>query len=160
MAHGTAVHRYVVAALAVGALALTTSLGMSAEWARWSTSDASALVAAGFKQDDGGSLMVMCSPKTNLVSIGLEEPRAHWETGASINVIVKPDEGTTLKPSTALVVDPTRLIIKNEATVDLFKMQHSKYFFSTTVGDFVRVFPTANFITVVDPILRACGNHF
>lgn len=143
------------------ALALAGSGAMMAgEWGPWPTSTDNPLVAAGFKHDDGGALIVMCDPKIKIVSIGIEEPRASWQPGATMNVITKSDDGAALPPSNGVVIAPTRLVIKYQATFDLWTMSNAKNIFAVSVGDYVRTYPTAKFREAVDPILRACGDHF
>jgi hypothetical protein len=151
------VTKYLFCALA---LAFTIPRAFCGEWKMLPRINDNPLVAANFKHDDGGTLVVMCDTNTKIVSIGLDEPRAHWQTGASMQLTTKADEGSELTPSTGLVIGPTRIVVKYQATFDLWTMSQAKNDFVVSVGDYARIFPAANFKTVVDPVLRACGDHF
>jgi len=74
------------------------------------------------KENDGGSLLVKCNTQTKLISINFEEPLAEWERGATVDVFIKSDDGTTLPPSFGLVTAPTQLILKNQRPFDLSTM--------------------------------------
>ena len=155
--------------LAVGMLLV--GLGASAaaaEWVPWPSSPDSPPnidspappVVAGFKHDDGGKLLVICDTGTRLISIGVEEPRAHWQPGTPMDVTTKADTGASNGPSHAVVIDPTRLIIKEHSTEDLRTMGQAKASFVMDAGGYARSYPMENFRTVVAPVLAACDGHF
>jgi len=117
-------------------------------------------VAAGFKHDDGGALIVMCDTKAKLMSLGIEEPRASWTAGTPMEVTTKADIGKTNGPSHGVVIAPTRVIVKDDSTWDLSTMGDAQAFFAIGVGGYARIYPTENFRKAVDPVLAACGDHF
>jgi hypothetical protein len=127
-------------------------------WGPW-PSDLTA-VAAGFKHDDGGALIIQCDKTKRFMSYVLEEPRAHWQKGAPISVTTKADDGATTGPSAGVVIGPTRLVVGEQSTWDIVTMGNAKTFFAIGDGVHARVFPTANFRTALDPVLRACGDHW
>lgn len=135
------------------------SAAVAAEWSPWPIKDSS-FVAAGFKQDSGGALVVACDPDLKLLSIIYQEPRAHWETGASIDVTIKSDDGTELPTSFGIAIGPTQLVVKNEKAFDLSTMMHSKTYFTVRVGDLARSFPNTNFRKAVEPVLQTCADHW
>ena len=70
------------------------------------------------------------------------------------------DDGRELKPSTGVVIGPTRIVVKEELTFDLIIMGDSKSFFAIGVGGYARIFPIANFKKATQPVLAACGDHW
>jgi len=149
--------RLVVCALALG---LATLQAASGEWRSWPSSKDSLFVAAGFRHDDGGALIVMCDPEAKLMSIGIEEPRASWTAGTPMEITTKADTGRTNGPSHGVAIAPTRLVVKEQSTWDLSTMGNAKSFFAIGVGAYARIYPTANFRKVVDPVLAASGDSF
>jgi hypothetical protein len=95
-----------------------------------------------------------------LISILIDEPRASWTKGATMPVTVRSDDGTQLTPSTGTVVNPTQIVIREQATFDLATMGKANKFFATGVGGYARIFPTANFKKATAPVLAACGDHW
>jgi hypothetical protein len=139
---------------------LTTANAATGEWGPWPSPKDSSFVVAGFKHDDGGALMVMCDPKTKLMSLGIEEPRANWAAGTPMEVITKADTGQSNGPSHGVAIAPTRIIVKDDSTWDLSTMGNAKASFATGVGGYARIYPTTNFKKAIDPVLTACGDHF
>jgi hypothetical protein len=155
--------------LAVGMLLVGLSAsGAAAQWTPWPSSpesppnidNPSPPIAAAFKHDDGGKLFVICDTGTKLISIGVEEPRARWQPGTTMDVTTRADTGASNGPSHGVVIDSTRLIIKEQSTRDLSTMRQAKAFFVMDAGGYARTYPTDNFRKVVDPVLAACGGHF
>jgi hypothetical protein len=102
-------------------LGLATSEAISADWQPLPTPTDSPLVAAGFRHDDGRAFIVACDPSARLIFVLIEEPRASWQEGARMPVTTRADDGTERKPgSTGVVIGPTRLIIKEDSTWDLW----------------------------------------
>ena len=91
-------------ALAFGLLA---SAALSAEWEPWQTPKDSPFVGAGFKHDDGGTLLVLCDKQKRLMSLMLNEPRASWKEGDTMEWQTRGDDGSQMKPSTGVVIGPT-----------------------------------------------------
>jgi len=64
---------------------------------------------------------VLCDTKTKLLSLLLVEPRASWSTGGTMPFMVRPDQGQSASsPSKGIVIDPKKLVVKNQATFDLY----------------------------------------
>jgi|ERR1700722_680924 len=147
--------------LALGALLVGLSASAAvAEWKSWPISADNPLVAAGFKHDDGGTLLVICNRKTKLMSIAVEEPRAHWEPKTPIEVTTRADTGESNGPSHGFVIAPTRLVVEEQSTWDINTMSHAKAFFAMGAGGYARIYPVEGFREMVEPILMACGDHF
>jgi hypothetical protein len=133
----------------------------STEWRSWPTPKDSPFVGAGFKHDDGGSFVVLCDTKARLMSILIVEPRAKWQSGATMNVITRADDGTESNPaSAAVVIGATQIVIKERSTFDLFTAGKAKTFFATGVGGYARIWPVVNFKKATDSVLKACGDHW
>jgi len=133
-------------------------LAETGRWGPW-PSDLTA-VAAGFKQDDGGTLIIQCDKSKRFMSYVLEEPRAHWQKGAPVSVTVRADDGSQTGPSTGVVIGQTRLIVGEQSIWDIVTMSTAKSFFAIGDGAYARIFPTANFRDALDPVLQACGAHW
>jgi len=136
------------------------SEAIGAEWEPWPSPQGSPLVAAGFNHDDGGTLLVICDTKQRLMSIMFNEPRATWKEGDRIEVTTRADDGSQMKPSAGIVIAPTRIVVKDESTWDLYTMGKARSFFATGVGGYARVWPLANFKKTTGPVLQACGDHW
>jgi hypothetical protein len=147
--------------LLVSTLLILISIS-AAKAAEWGPCPATApgLVSTCFMHDDGGTLYVACNTNKKLMSIALMEPRATWQQGAPMDVITRADDGSQYAPSHGVVVDQHGVIVEKDSTWDLSTMGKAKAFFIVSVGDYARVFPTANFRKLVDPVLAACGDHF
>jgi hypothetical protein len=142
------------------ALTLASSRVICSEWKTLPRNDKSPMVAASSKNDDGGTLVVMCDTTTKIISIELDEPRAHWQTGAPISWITKADAGADFVPSTGIVIAPMRIIVKAQSTFDIRTMGQAKMFFIIDVGHYSRIFPAVNFKKAIDSVLHACGEHW
>jgi hypothetical protein len=103
---------------------------------------------------------VACNTKTRLAAIVIEELRASWQTGSTMNVTTRADDGTQLKPSRGSIVGPTKVVITEEATFVLYASGRGTRFFMTGDGTYARVWPAANFKRATEPVLRACGDHW
>jgi hypothetical protein len=131
---------------------------MPSRWGPWPTAKDD-LVAAGYKHDDGGALVVQCGTKIKLISIILQEPRASWQAGGRMNFMTRPD-GIQIAPAKALVVDPTTLELKEDATRNLTAMGKATNYFAVGTGEYARIFPAADFRKSVEPVMEACGGHW
>jgi hypothetical protein len=139
---------------------LFASDAAGAEWAAWPRQQGSPMVAAGFKHDDGGTLLIVCDTQKRLMSILLSEPRATWKEGDTIKVTTRADDGSQMAPSTGIVIGPTSIVVKDESTWDLYTMGKANGFFATGVGGYARVWPTTNFKKMTGPVLKACGDNW
>jgi hypothetical protein len=141
---------------------VAATAAVAAEWIPWPTPKGSTWVGAGFKHDDGGSLVIICDPNKKLISYVLVEPRAHWQTGTTVVVRVKADDGTETPntPSSGAVIEPTQLVVGEESTWDLYIMGQASHFFAVGAGDYARIFPVANLKEATTPVLRTCGDHW
>ena len=126
----------------------------------WTTLSASDDVIASFKHNDGSELSVICSTEQKKLLIAFQLPQAKWSTGQGIDVITLPDSGQQPSPSGGFITGPTEVVLKHDPTFDLWTMAQAKDFFKLSVGDFARVFPMANFRNAVEPVLKACGDHW
>lgn len=129
------------------------------EWHTQSVPGANRLVAT-FMHHDGSQLSVVCSINDKRLTITYRQPEANWAAGAGLDVLTLPDSGQQPSPSYGLVTGPTQVVLKHDPTFDLWTMGQAKDFFKLSVGDFARVFPTANFRDAVAPVLQACGDHW
>jgi hypothetical protein len=120
----------------------------------------SGYVGADYTHDDGGALIIMCDTSKNLISYLLVDPRAHWETGKSVSLTTKADDGSTSGPTAAVAVEPTKLMAREQSTWDISTMGKAKMFFAMGDGVYARIFPTANFREATTPVLQACGDHW
>jgi len=114
-------------------------------------------IFASYKHDDGATLLVICDTATKHLSIAYSEPRAKWATGTGIDVMMLPDSGQQPSPSHGVIIAPTQVVLKHDVSFDVWTMEQARGFFKMSVGDFSRVFPAANFMNAVAPVLKACG---
>lgn len=147
--------------IAFAALAVSSAVGRAeiGKWGPWPSRPDGPFTAAGFKHDDGGALVIICDKAVHIISLVLEEPRAHWRLGDPKELIVKSDVGQEIKLSGG-VIGPTRAAVKNEATFGLYMMGKSHAFFAIGDGGYGRIFPMENFKSSVEVPLRACGDHW
>lgn len=117
-------------------------------------------VIASFKHNDGAELSIICRTGDKSLSIAFELPQAKWTTGQGIDVMTLPDSGQEPSPSGGFITGPTQVVLKHDPTFDLWTMAQAKGWFKLSVGDFARVFPVENFRKAVDPVLKACGDHW
>jgi hypothetical protein len=143
----------------VAALTFTPIAAMSGEWRTWPVPDQHRVVAS-FNDGDGGSVVVICDTATKHVSITVQDSAARWPQGQGIDVETLPDTGQRLSPSYGYVVAPTELILKHQATFDLWTMGQAKSVFRISAGDYVRSYSAANFRNAVEPVLKACGDRW
>jgi hypothetical protein len=129
-------------------------------WGPWPTPKDSPFIGAGFKHDDGGTLIILCDTKTKLISLLLEEPRASWQPGTQLNFMTRVDTVPDPGASKAFVIGPTRYVVKEEATFHLMAMGQATSYFAVGMGDYARIFPAAHFRNTTDSVLRACGDHW
>ncbi len=137
----------------------TQSLPPAQEW-RTQAVPADNNIIASFRYGDGSALSVICSTDTKLLTIAFLEPQAKWTAGQGIDVITLPDSGQQPSPSYGLITGSTQVVLKHDPTFDLWTMAQARDTFKLSVGDFARVFPAANFRRAVEPVLRACGDHW
>jgi hypothetical protein len=126
-------------------------------------------VTAGIDQD-GAHLAVMCDPgagralhpeSRGLILIFFHEPRANWPKGASVEVVTISDDGRRgPSPSDGTATDLTTVMLKNSATWELAVMGGAKTSFTIRAGSYTRTFPVTNLRKAVEPVLRACGDHW
>jgi hypothetical protein len=133
---------------------------LAADWGPWPLSKDSPFVAAGYKHDDDGALIVMCDTKTRLISLALQETRADWTPGTTMKFMTRADDGTQLNDDVGLVFDKTHLILKEPATWHLYAMGKATATFAVGTGEYARIFPAANFRKAIEPVLTACGDHW
>jgi len=114
-------------------------------------------IIASYKHTDGATLLVICDSGKKHLSIAYSEPRAKWLTGAGIDVMMLPDSGQQPSPSHGVIIAPTQVVLKHDVSFDVWTMEQAKGSFKMSVGDYSRVFPAANFLSAVQPVLKACS---
>ncbi len=117
-------------------------------------------IVASFKHSDGAELSIICNTGNERLTIAFQEPRAKWTAGQGIDVFTLPDSGQQPSPSGGFVIAPTEVVLKHDPTFDLWTMAQANGSFKLSVGDFARVFPATNFRNAVEPVLKACGDHW
>jgi len=132
---------------------------LKAEWQTQSIPADNNLIAS-FKHTDGAELSVICSIHNKRLTIAFLEPHAKWTAGQGIDVVALPDSGQQPSPSYGIATAPTQVVLKHDTTFDVWTMAQAKGFFKLSVGDFARVFPVTNFRGAVEPVLKACGDHW
>ena len=142
------------------AISLCAPLTFAGDWGRWPLQSDSPFVAAGYRHDDDGALIVMCDKKTKLISLALQETRANWTPGTTMKFMTKADNETQLNDDMGLVLDKTHLILKEPSTWHLNAMGKATATFAVGTGEYTRIFPTAKFREAVAPVLAACGDHW
>lgn len=140
--------------------ALTQDVPVFGKWIRWAMPPGVPAVGAGFKHDDGGTLVIACDPSRHLMSYALGEPRANWQRGSTIEVTTRADDGTQAGASKGIVLTSTALTVLEQSTWDIYVMGKSKAFFAMGVGGYERIFPVADFRATLDPVLQACNDHW
>ena len=142
------------------ALCLSAPQALASDWGPWPMAKGSAFVAAGYEHDDGGALIVMCDTTTKLVSLALRETRADWVPGSAIKFMTRADDGSQLNDDLGRVLDPTHLILREQATWHLHAMGKAIATFAVGTGEYGRIFPALNFRKAVAPVLAACGDSW
>jgi hypothetical protein len=135
----------------------TVSSADAGDWGPWPIDNP--YVAAGFEHDDGGKLLVLCDSKARFISLVIEETRANYQQGASVALIIRSDAGNEVRPS-GIAMNSKTLIIKEEATFGIWTMGQATKVIVLGDGTYARIFPAANFRKAVEPVLRACGDHW
>lgn len=124
-----------ISVLLAAAAASRVVAGDLGHWGPWPTPKDSPFVGVGFKHDDGGALIVLCDTKTKLISLLVEEPRASWQPGTQLSFMTRVDIGSDPGASKAIVIGPTRYVVKEEATFHLFAMGQATSYFAIGTGE-------------------------
>jgi len=150
-----------LAVLTCALLSATWPCAASAQtWAPWSLPESPSLVGAQFAHDDGGALIIYCNKRSHLISYMLREPHAKWQGGTTVDVTTRIDDGTETGPSHGHVLKADTVMVQDESTFDIYAMGASTVSFSIGAGGYARTFPMENFKAVLEPVLRACGDHW
>ncbi len=142
------------------AICLSAGPAVAADWGPWPLQSGSPFVAAGYKHDDGGALIVMCDKKEKVISLALQETRADWTPGTTMKFMTRTDDGTQLNDDVGFVIDKTHLVLKEPSTWHLYAMGKATATFAVGTGTYARVFPVANLKRATEPVLAACGDHW
>jgi hypothetical protein len=143
------------------ALVLATTEAMCADWEPApKIPNQPNFVAARYVHDDGGSLVVLCDTQEKLIRIMHIEPRANWTEGDTVNTTVMDDDGISTTSKYGQALNRRAVIIMNESTFDLIRMGQAKRFFTVSIGNYARIYPTANFKRITGPVLQACGDRW
>lgn len=127
-------------------------------WGPWPSTD-STYVMAGFKHDDGGSLVVTCNQSKHLMVMMFIEPRATWRVGDSKQFLIRADTGNEERVS-ATVMDSHVALVHADATLALNVMGSALRATVTGDGDYGRVWPMKGFRSSAEVPMRACGDHW
>ena len=148
----------IIIALFLSLVSLAESRAFAGQvWASWPTG-AAGYVAAGVRQDDGGSLVVLCDSTKKRLRLGLMEPRANWQRGQQMKFITRIDTGGDANNTIGRVTERDQLVVPPEDTsLHLNVMEKATRWFAVATGDYSRVFPVAGFRKAVEPVLQACG---
>jgi hypothetical protein len=128
-------------------------------WGPWSLPDSPQLVGIQFVHDDGGALTIFCDRSKHLIAYILREPRANWQEGSTIDVRTQADDGTK-SISHGHVLKSDTLTVLEESTWGIHTMGQAKVAFVMGDGVYARIFLAQNFRTLMEPVLRACGDHW
>ena len=143
--------------LAAFALGLPATAALCADW---TPAQRSNLIGVQYVHDDGGALIIVCDSRGKLIRIMHVEPRASWTEGDTVNETTMDDDGISTTSKYGKAISPNAMIVENESTFDLFRMGQAKRFFTVTIGNYARIYPTANFKRASEPVLRACGDSW
>ena len=135
--------------------------------------DESDLDALAISEQDDASLIVTCAGKGKLLTIVFYEPRANWQRGEAMEVLITSDAGDYRElPLNGNVIGRTVVVVrgKNTAIADadasatyaderaaIGLMGQAQKSLSITVGGYSRSFSVSNFHDAVEPVLRQCG---
>ena len=135
--------------------------------------DESDVVALAISEQDDASLFVTCAGKSKILAIVFHEPRANWQRGEAMEVLITSDAGDYKQlPLNGNVVGQTVVAVqgKNAAVADadasttyadetaaIVLMGQAQKSLSITVGGYIRSFSASNFHKAVEPVLRQCG---
>ncbi len=144
----------------VSLLTAKVAMAQNGNWGPWTFQSDSSLVGAGFKHDDGGSLVVACDKTKHIMQMFLIEPRATWHKGNSVKLILRTDLRQEM-PLDAQVISPTIVAVKNDTTWGMSMVgKATQSFFTIGNGEYTRTFPTAGFKSSTQFPLQACGDHW
>jgi hypothetical protein len=148
-----------------------------ADWASnmYNTADADEtdLDALAISEQDGASLIVACAGKSKILAIVFHEPRANWQRGEAMEVLITSDAddyrqlplngnvmGRTVvavQGKNAAVADAEALTTYADQTAAIILMGQAQKSLSISVGGYLRFFSASNFHDAVEPVLRHCG---
>jgi hypothetical protein len=139
--------------------ALVASAATGAEWAQF-TEPNSPAVSAGIEEQDHGALLVMCGEAHKLPLTAIyHEPRANWQKGQSVDVLLGLDDGPNLPPWHADALDSATLGV-SDWNQNIWMMGQAKTSFTITAGGYTRVISAKNFRQAMQPVLQACGQNW
>jgi hypothetical protein len=149
-----------ITALLLSLLSFASPASADQAWAPWPTG-AAGYVAAGFRHDDGGSLVVMCDTTKKLLHLGLIEPRANWQRGQQMKFMTRPDSGDDVIDSLGRVTRRDEVTVSPEdTTFHLNAMGTATGGIAVGTGEYARVFPAAGFRKAMERVLKACGDSW
>jgi hypothetical protein len=135
--------------------------------------DESDLDALAISEQDDASLIVTCADKSKLLAIVFYEPRANWQRGEALEVLITSDGGdyrelllngnvigrtvVAMRGKNAAVADADALTTYADETAAIVLMGQAQKSLSITVGGYTRSFSASNFHDAVEPVLRQCG---
>jgi hypothetical protein len=135
--------------------------------------DESDVDALAISEQDDASLIVTCAGKSKLLAIAFHEPRAKWQRGEAIEVLITSDAGdyrqlrldgnvigrtvVAVRGKNAAVADADALTTYADQTAAIVLMGQAQESLSITVGGFTRSFSASNFHDAAEPVLRQCG---
>jgi hypothetical protein len=135
--------------------------------------DESDLDALAINEQDDASLIVTCAGKSKLLAIVFYEPRANWQRGEAMEVLITSDAGdyrqlllngnvigrtvVAMRSKNAAVADADALTTYADGTAAIVLMGQAQKSLSITVGGYTRSFSASNFHDAVEPVLRQCG---
>jgi hypothetical protein len=90
----------------------------------------------------------------------LTEPRANWQQDSVIEVKTRADDGSETGPSQGHILKNNALTVLEESKWDIATMGKATAWFAMGAGGYARIFLAANFRSNMDPVLRACGDHW
>jgi hypothetical protein len=135
--------------------------------------DESDLDALAISEQDDASLIVTCAGKGKLLAIVFYEPRANWQRGEAMEVLITSDTGdyrelplngnvigrtvVSVRGKNAAVADADALTTYTNERAAIGLMGQAQESLSITVGGYTRSFSALNFHDAVEPVLRQCG---
>jgi hypothetical protein len=135
--------------------------------------DESDVDALAIGEQDDASLIVTCSGKSKTLAIVFHEPRANWQRGEAMEVLITSDAGdyrqlpfngnvigrtvAAVRGKNAAVADADAFTTYADETAAIVMMGQAQKSLSITVGGYTRSFSASNFHGAVEPVLRQCG---
>ena len=135
--------------------------------------DESDVDALAVNEQDDASFIVTCVGKSKLLAIAFHEPRAIWQRGEAMEVLITSDAddyrqlplngnviGRTVvavRGKNAAVADADALTTYADQTAAIALMGQAQKSLSISVGGYTRSFSASNFHDAVEPVLRRCG---